>query len=139
MLSRLSASAQGCAGRRLDEVGVEIVEQPGGERHLDPLSHALHGGPGNALLELVGLPVHLVADDRTGRAAHRGAEDGALGGRAGDLADDPSDHRTSGRADDEAALGVAGAREGRTEDEYGERAEEGTGAGHGAPRVEGRG
>src|SRR5687768_17262846 len=65
--------------RRLgpNDVRVEVEQQPGRERHLDPFADALHDGAGNVLLELRGLLVHLVADDHPGRAANDRAEDRA--------------------------------------------------------------
>jgi hypothetical protein len=38
-----------------------------------PLAHALHARAGDGLLQLPGALVHLVADDRAGRAAEHGA------------------------------------------------------------------
>src|SRR5687767_2695062 len=59
-------------------VGVEVEEQAGVERHLNSLAYALDLGAGNAYLQLLRLLVHLVADDRSGRATYHSADNGAL-------------------------------------------------------------
>ena len=76
-----------------------------------------------------GLAVHLVADDGSGRAAHGRADDGALGGGAGDLADNAADDRAARGAEDETALGVTGAGR-RPAGGQGEEQDRATGAVH---------
>jgi len=94
-----------------DDVGVEVVQQPGREGDLDALADPLHRGALDVLVELLRLPVHLVADDGAGGATHHRADDGALGGRAGHLPDHPSHYRAAAGADHRAGLGLGGAAE----------------------------
>jgi len=65
-------------GRGLDDVRVEVVEQPGLEGDLDALAHPLDGGARDVLFQLASLPVHLIADDGPGGAADGSPDDGAL-------------------------------------------------------------
>jgi len=78
-----------------DDVGIEIEEKPRGERDLNALAHALHGGSWNVLLQFVGLLVHLIADDRAGGAAHDRADDGATCRVSGRVTDDGARSRAS--------------------------------------------
>jgi hypothetical protein len=64
----------------VDDVRVEVVEQARREGHCDALSHARDSGPGNVLLELLGLLVHLVADDGANGSADNSADDRAASG-----------------------------------------------------------
>ena len=68
-LPRLAASGEGFPRLPDAPVGVEVIQKSRREGHLDSLADALHRCSGNVLLELLGLLIHLVADDRAGNAA----------------------------------------------------------------------
>jgi len=92
---RVLAQARGQVAqvrRRLsaNNVRVEVVEQPRCERHGDAFTYASDDGSRNVLLEFLGLLIHLVANDRSDRAANDGTDDGAPDGRAGLVPDHPA-------------------------------------------------
>src|SRR5690606_6259601 len=81
---------------------VKVEQQTIVEADGDSRAHAVDFCALELLLELLGLPVHLLTDDSAGRAAHRCADDGALGRIAvlgtDDAAYDGTGTRTYGRA-----------------------------------------
>src|SRR5690606_10078137 len=88
----------------------------------------LDGGVLELLVELLGLLLHLAADDGAGGAADGRADDGAAGRRARRAADDAADDGARARADDGALGGsarpAAGPRDADQEEEgEGERGE----------------
>ena len=90
-LSLLEASGASLLRRRREHVAVVREEQARLEGHLQTLADALHDGARNALLDLLGLLIHLVADHRARGAADRSADDRASGRGTGRVADHGAD------------------------------------------------
>src|SRR5690606_17510145 len=86
---------------------IEVEEDPAVERHDDPLADALDRRAGDRHRQLLGLLVHLPADQRAGRTADRGADDRAPRRAPRRLPDHAARGCAGRRPDDRAALGVA--------------------------------
>jgi hypothetical protein len=69
-------------------------------------SYPLHFRARNRLIQLARPAIHLVTDDRAGRTADGGSDDGALGSGAAGGSDGATDHGATRRTDHGAALGV---------------------------------
>ena len=102
---------------------------------VEPVFGIIKAAIGFTRFRLRGLLVHPAANDGARGPAHRRTDNRALGGRAGDLADDAAGHGTGARADDgpfpfsgcAGAAGGCGQSAGRHDDERGREA---SGGGH---------
>src|SRR3954465_5387047 len=82
---------------------VEREQNAGGKRHGDPLAHTRDRGSRNVLLQLLGLLIHLVADDGTCCSTDYRADNCTTRRRAGLVAND-STHCGARRGADYRAL-----------------------------------